>query len=57
MTYYADAIWKGKMSRLRDPKVEKMEPLVGLMGMLGRASSTCAIYSLEDVLRGAGRSV
>jgi hypothetical protein len=31
----ADAIRESKPSRLRDPKVEKMEPLVGLEGELG----------------------
>jgi hypothetical protein len=30
----ADSIWKGKMRRLQDPKVEKMKPLVELMGEL-----------------------
>ena len=30
----ADSIWKGKMSRLRDPNLEKMKPLVELMGRL-----------------------
>jgi hypothetical protein len=28
----ADSIWKSKLSRLQDPKVEKMKPLVELMG-------------------------
>jgi len=26
----AGSIWKSKLSRLQDPKVEKMKPLVGL---------------------------
>ena len=30
----ADVIWESKLSRLQDPKVEKMKPLVGLMGAL-----------------------
>jgi hypothetical protein len=30
----ADSIWKGKLSRLQDPKVEKMKPLVELLGEL-----------------------
>jgi hypothetical protein len=30
----ADSIWESKLSRLQDPKVEKMKPLVGLMGEL-----------------------
>ena len=30
----AGSIWEGKPSRLRDPKVEKMEPLAGLTGGL-----------------------
>jgi hypothetical protein len=31
----ADAIWESKLSRLQDPKVEKMKPLlVELMGEL-----------------------
>ena len=30
----ADSIWESKLSRLRDPKVEKMKPLVELMGEL-----------------------
>jgi hypothetical protein len=31
----ADSIWESKLSRLQDPKVEKMKPLVELMGELG----------------------
>ena len=30
----ADSIWESKMRRLQDPKVEKMKPLVELMGEL-----------------------
>ena len=30
----ADSIWEGKMSRLQDPNLEKMKPLVELMGEL-----------------------
>jgi hypothetical protein len=30
----ADAIWKSKLSRLQDPNLEKMKPLVELMGEL-----------------------
>jgi hypothetical protein len=30
----ADSIWESKLNRLQDPKVEKMKPLVGLMGEL-----------------------
>ena len=30
----ADAIWESKLSRLQDPTLEKMEPLVELMGEL-----------------------
>ena len=30
----ADAIWKSKLSRLQDPNLEKMEPLVELVGEL-----------------------
>jgi hypothetical protein len=30
----ADPIWKGKMSELQDPNLEKMKPLVELMGEL-----------------------
>ena len=30
----ADSIWKGKMRRLQDPKVEKMKPIVVIMGEL-----------------------
>jgi hypothetical protein len=30
----ADSIWEGKPRRLRDPTLEKMEPLVGLVGGL-----------------------
>jgi hypothetical protein len=30
----ADVIWKGKLSRLQDPNLEKMKPLVELMGEL-----------------------
>ena len=30
----ADVIWEGKPSRLQDPNLEKMTPLVGLMGEL-----------------------
>jgi hypothetical protein len=30
----ADAIRESKLSRLQDPKVEKMKPLVGLMGQM-----------------------
>jgi hypothetical protein len=28
----ADSIWKGKMRRLQEPNLEKMKPLVELMG-------------------------
>ena len=34
MTDAAGSIWKGKLSRLRDPDLEKMKPLVELMGEL-----------------------
>jgi hypothetical protein len=27
----ADSIWESKLSRLQDPDLEKMEPLVGIM--------------------------
>jgi hypothetical protein len=30
----AGSIWKSKLSRLQDPNLEKMKPLVGLMGEL-----------------------
>jgi hypothetical protein len=30
----AGLIWKSKLSRLQDPNLEKMKPLVGLMGEL-----------------------
>jgi hypothetical protein len=30
----ADSIWESKLSRLQDPKREKMKPLVELMGQL-----------------------
>ena len=30
----ADSIWEGKMSRLQDPNLEKMKPLVELKGEL-----------------------
>jgi len=30
----ADSIWESKMSRLQDPTLEKMKPLVELMGEL-----------------------
>jgi hypothetical protein len=30
----ADSIWEGKPSRLQDPNLEKMKPLVELMGEL-----------------------
>ena len=30
----ADSIWTGKLSRLQDPNLEKMKPLVELMGEL-----------------------
>ena len=30
----AGSFWKSKLSRLQDPKVEKMKPLVELMGEL-----------------------
>jgi hypothetical protein len=30
----ADAIWESKLSRLQDPKVEKMKPLAEQMGEL-----------------------
>jgi hypothetical protein len=30
----ADSIWESKLSRLQDPNLEKMEPLVELMGEL-----------------------
>jgi hypothetical protein len=30
----ADSIWKGKLSRLQDPNLEKMKPPVELMGEL-----------------------
>jgi hypothetical protein len=30
----AGSIWESKLSRLQDPKVEKMKPLVELMGEL-----------------------
>ena len=30
----ADVIWEANLSRLQDPKVEKMRPLVELMGEL-----------------------
>jgi hypothetical protein len=30
----ADSIWKSKLSRLQDPNLEKMKPLVELMGEL-----------------------
>jgi hypothetical protein len=30
----ADSMWKSKLSRLRDPSLEKMKPLVELMGEL-----------------------
>jgi hypothetical protein len=30
----AGSIWKGKMSRLQDPNLEMMKPLVELMGEL-----------------------
>jgi hypothetical protein len=30
----ADSIWESKLSRLQDPNLEKMKPLVGLMGEL-----------------------
>jgi hypothetical protein len=28
----ADSIWKSKLSRLQDPTLEKMKPIVELMG-------------------------
>ena len=30
----ADSIWESKLSRLQDPNLEKMKPLVELMGEL-----------------------
>jgi hypothetical protein len=30
----ADSIWESKLSRLQEPNLEKMKPLVGLMGAL-----------------------
>ena len=30
----ADSIWESKLSRLQDPNLEKMKPLVELMGAL-----------------------
>jgi hypothetical protein len=30
----ADAIWESKLSRLQDPNLDKMKPLVELMGEL-----------------------
>ena len=30
----AGSIWESKLSRLQDPNLEKMKPLVGLMGEL-----------------------
>ena len=30
----ADSIWESKLGRLQDPNLEKMKPLVGLMGEL-----------------------
>jgi hypothetical protein len=30
----ADSIWESKLSRLQDPNLEKMKPLVRLMGEL-----------------------
>ena len=30
----ADSIWKSKLSRLQDPNLEKMKPLVGFLGEL-----------------------
>ena len=30
----ADVIWKGKLSKLQDPNLEKMRPLVELVGEL-----------------------
>jgi hypothetical protein len=30
----ADSIWESKLSRLQDPNLEKVKPLVGLMGEL-----------------------
>jgi hypothetical protein len=38
MTYYADSIWQSKLSRLQDPNLEKMKPLVELMGELRERS-------------------
>jgi hypothetical protein len=34
----ADAIWESKLSRLQDPNLEKMKPLVELMGELRERS-------------------
>ncbi len=34
----ADSIWESKLSRLQDPNLEKMEPLVELMGELRERS-------------------
>jgi hypothetical protein len=34
----AGSIWESKMSRLQDPNLEKMKPLVGLMGALRERS-------------------
>ena len=30
----ADSIWESKLSRLQDPNLEKMNPLVGFLGEL-----------------------
>jgi hypothetical protein len=32
----ADSIWESKLSRLQDPNLEKLKPLVELMGALRR---------------------
>jgi hypothetical protein len=30
----ADSIWESELSRLEDPNLQKMKPLVGLMGVM-----------------------
>ena len=41
----AASIWKSKLSRLQDPNLEKMKPLVELMGCAPTLRSGAAHYS------------
>src|SRR5688500_13748434 len=53
----ADSIWESKMSRLQDPTLEKMKPLVELMGELrdGRQERGEPRSHAPGAREGAGR--